>query len=112
MSDESDRELEQLQKLDKLRKLVLTILGTHWILLIVVFFLVLAAVTTAVVVSVSYSSSRYVARINLCYLPKQRGKINPYDEKYKSNIEKMSGLNVKKPNLLKSWLSKIDKIAG
>ena len=37
---------------------------------------------------------------------------NPYDEKYKSNSEKMSSINVKKPNLIKSWLSKIDKIAG
>lgn len=88
MSDESERELEQLRKLDKLKKLVLTILGTHWILLIIIFFLVLAAITTAVVASVSYSSSRFVARINLCYLPKQRGKINPYDEKYVLGILK------------------------
>ena len=88
MSDESDRELEQLQKLDKLRKLIQTILGTHWILLVVVFALVLATVLSIVLVSVSYSSSRYLARLNLSYLPKQRGKINPYDEKYVLGILK------------------------
>lgn len=36
----------------------------------------------------------------------------PYDEKYKNNLEKIKNTNAKKPNLLKSWLSKIDKIAG
>ena len=88
MSVETDKELEQLQKLDKLRKLVQTILGTHWILLIVIFFLVLAGVLSVVAMSVSYSSSRFVARLNLSYLPKQRGKINPYDEKYVLGILK------------------------
>jgi len=37
---------------------------------------------------------------------------SPYDAKYKSNMEKIYSTNVKKPNLVKSWLSKIDKIAG
>ena len=36
----------------------------------------------------------------------------PYDTKYKNNLEKMSGIKVNKPNILKSWLSKLDKIAG
>ena len=36
----------------------------------------------------------------------------PYDEKYKTNLEKMKSTNAKRPNLVKSWLSKIDKIAG
>ena len=94
MSDESEKELEQLQKLDKLRKLVLTILGTHWILLIVIFILVLAAVLSSVAISVSYSSSRYVAKLNLSYLPKQRGKINPYDEKYVLGILKRQSTQI------------------
>jgi len=36
----------------------------------------------------------------------------PYDEKKKTNLEKISNIKTKKPNILKSWLSKIDKIAG
>lgn len=36
----------------------------------------------------------------------------PYDEKRKSNQEKLKNTKTKKPNLLKSWLSNIDKIAG
>lgn len=36
----------------------------------------------------------------------------PYDEKKRTNIEKIKSIKVKKPNLIKTWLSKIDKIAG
>lgn len=36
----------------------------------------------------------------------------PYDEKYKNNLEKMQNIKTSKTNLLKAWLSKIDKIAG
>ena len=36
----------------------------------------------------------------------------PYDEKLKNNLEKINQIKVKKPNLVKNWLSKIDKIAG
>lgn len=36
----------------------------------------------------------------------------PYDEKYKNNLEKMQNTKTKKPNLVKTWLAKIDKIAG
>ena len=88
MSNETDKELEQLQKLDKLRKLVQTILGAHVTLLIVIFLLVLASVLTIAVLSVAYSPRRYLARLNLCYLPKQKGKISHYDEKYVLDILK------------------------
>lgn len=37
---------------------------------------------------------------------------NSYDEKNKINIEKLSSIKTKKPNLVKNWLSQIDKIAG
>ena len=86
MSNETDKELEQLQKLDKLRKLVQTILGAHLTLLFLIFLLVLASVLTIVVMSVTYSSRRYLARLNLCYLPKQKGKISHYDDKYVLDI--------------------------
>nr|MBQ0091472.1 hypothetical protein [Candidatus Enterousia merdequi] len=36
----------------------------------------------------------------------------PYDEKYKNNLEKIRKTKVKKPNIIKNWLSKIDDIAG
>ena len=36
----------------------------------------------------------------------------PYDEKKKANLEKLSNIKTKKPNLVKTWLSNIDKIAG
>jgi hypothetical protein len=36
----------------------------------------------------------------------------PYDDKRKENIDKIKKLKVNKPNILKSWLSNIDKIAG
>ncbi len=36
----------------------------------------------------------------------------PYEEKKKTSLEQIKKLKVKKPNLLKAWLSKIDKIAG
>lgn len=36
----------------------------------------------------------------------------PYDEKRKDNLEKIKKQKVKKPNLIATWLSKIDDIAG
>ncbi len=36
----------------------------------------------------------------------------PYDVKQKEYLEKIKNTKAKKPNLVKNWLSKIDKIAG
>lgn len=36
----------------------------------------------------------------------------PYEEKKQDNLEKIKKTKVKKPNIIKSWLSKIDDIAG
>ncbi len=36
----------------------------------------------------------------------------PYDEKHQENIEKIRKLKVAKPNIIKTWLANIDKIAG
>ncbi len=36
----------------------------------------------------------------------------PYDEKYKNNLQKIQNTKAKKTNLVKTWLSRIDKIAG
>ena len=35
----------------------------------------------------------------------------PYDEKKKTNLEKLKNTKAKKPNLIRNWLSNIDKIA-
>ena len=36
----------------------------------------------------------------------------PYEEKRKTNLERLKNTKAKKPNLLKTWLAGIDKIAG
>ena len=36
----------------------------------------------------------------------------PYNKKYAENIEKIRKLKVNRPNIIKTWLSNIDKIAG
>jgi len=36
----------------------------------------------------------------------------PYDEKNKTSKENLKNIKTTKPNLLKKWLSQIDKIAG
>ena len=82
VGSEADREQEQLQKLDKLRKLVQTILGNHLWLIGTVFVLVLGAMLGLVWVKGANSPTRYLARLTLCYNPKHHGKIGQYDDKY------------------------------
>ena len=36
----------------------------------------------------------------------------PYEDKKQENLEKIKKTKTKKPNLIKTWLSKIDDIAG
>jgi len=36
----------------------------------------------------------------------------PYETKRKDNIDKIKNLKTKKPNIIRTWLSNIDKIAG
>ena len=36
----------------------------------------------------------------------------PYAEKYQNNLEKIRKTNVKKPNIIKTWLSRVDDIVG
>jgi len=91
---EQEQEQAQLRKLDQLRKLVQTILGHHLFLLIIIFILILGAVLSFVLMQVSYSSSRYLARLNLCYQPKQKGKIGQYDDRYVLQILKRKSTRV------------------
>lgn len=82
MDAESEKELEQMRKLDRLRKLVQTILRSHLLFLGITFFIILCVVLTFVIFHVTHSQSRYLARLTLCYQPKQTGKIGQYDDKY------------------------------
>jgi len=87
MDSESERELEQLKKLDKLRKQVQTILSTHYVLLIIIFVLILGALLTFLGIQTTYSPTRYLARLTLCFHPKHKGKmIGQYDDKYVMRI--------------------------
>ena len=36
----------------------------------------------------------------------------PYDTKRKENIDKINKIKITKPNIIRTWLSNIDKIAG
>ncbi|MBO4648324.1 MAG: hypothetical protein J5806_09230 [Lentisphaeria bacterium] len=79
--------MEQLRKLDKLRKQVQTILSTHYLLLIIIFVLILGAFLTFLGIQATYSPSRYLARLTLCFHPKHKGKtIGQYDDKYVMRI--------------------------
>ena len=82
MDDFSDRELEQLERIEQLRKLVQTILGNHLCLLIFVFFLFLALFLSFAYMSVEHSMDRFKASIVLHYYPKSTKKIQAYDTKY------------------------------
>ena len=82
MNNVSEQELEQLQKLDKLRKLIQTILKGRLFLLIGVFVLVLTLLLVFIAARVTHSQTRYLARLTLCFHPKHSGKIGQYDEKY------------------------------
>ena len=86
MDFESENELERIRKLDKIRKLCQSILGNHLLLLIISFLLILSAISIFVLVSISYSPSQYLARLTLCFNPKQKGKIGQYDDRYMLRI--------------------------
>ncbi len=82
MDDSSDRELEQLERIEQLRKLVQAILGNHICLMIVVFLLFLAIFLAFAYMSVTRSMDRYQATIVLHYYPNNTQKIQSYDTKY------------------------------
>jgi len=79
---ESEQEQERMRQLDKLRKLVRTLLGHHIPLLIVSFILIFGGILLSVGLAITTSSQRYVARVTLCFQPKQKGKIGQYDDRY------------------------------
>ena len=82
MYAESEQELEKLRQLDKLRKLVQTLLRHHIPLLVISFILILGGILFSVGLAVTTSSQRYVSRLTLCFQPKQKGKIGQYDDRY------------------------------
>ena len=102
MEDLSEKELEQMRKLDRLRKQIQLILQNHIILLSVTFVLFLAGLLAFIYMRVSRSSHRYVTRISLHYYPKQPGKIRPYDEKFLLQLFNRPALRKKFYNALEN----------
>ena len=82
MDDSIDRELEQLERIEQLRKLVQAILSNHICLLIVVFLFFLAAFLTFAYMTAIRANDRYHASIVLHYFPKDTKRIQAYDSKY------------------------------
>ena len=82
MDDSSDRELEQLERIEQLRKLVQAILSNYIWLLVVVFVLFLALSLAYSYMSVTRANDRYQATIVLHYYPKNTQRIQSYDAKY------------------------------
>ena len=82
MEELSEKELEQLRKLELIRNQLRIILKSHLVLALTAFVLLLGGILAFLYVRVTLSSSRYVARISLHYYPKQPGKIRPYEENY------------------------------
>ena len=86
----SEKELEQLKKLEQLRRLLQTILREHVRLLVAVFVIVLSAILLSVYLKAVYSPVRYEAQAMLYYYPKHTANIRPYDGKYQP-IQKRKG---------------------
>lgn len=82
MEEMSEKELEQLRRLELFRKQALIIMRSHVFLLSAAFVLFLVGVFSLAYMRVQFSSNRYVARLSMHYYPKQPGKIRPYDEKF------------------------------
>ena len=86
MEEMSEQELEQLKRIELIRKQLQIILKSRIVFLFVVFFLMLGGILAVLYLRVSFSSRRYIARISLHYHPKQPGKIRPYEENFMLQI--------------------------
>ena len=78
----SEKELERLRKLEQLRRLLQTILGSHLRALVAVFVVILTAILGTVYIKAIYSPERYEAQVILYYYPKQTKNISSYNAKY------------------------------
>lgn len=82
MDEFSEKELEQILRLDLFRKQAIVIFKRHAPMISLIFVLFLSALLTLLYLRVTLSASRYVARVSLHYYPKQPGKIQPYEERF------------------------------
>ena len=82
MELEQQREEEQLQKVDKLRRHIQAILRSHVLLIVLVFLVLLGAFVGFLAAWSSFSPTRYQAKLTLCFHPKHKGKIGHYDDKH------------------------------
>ena len=95
MEELSEKEIQQLQMLDRFRKQIQLILKDHILLLSIAFVLFLAGVMAFIYMRVTRSPRRYAARVSLHYYPKQPGKIRPYEEKFLLQLFNRPALKVK-----------------
>ena len=78
----SEKELERLKKLEQLRRLLQTILGSHLRALVAVFVIILIAILAIVYFKAVYSPERYESQVILYYFPKHTQNISAYNAKY------------------------------
>ena len=78
----SRKEIEHLKKLELLRKILQLIFFKHIKLLTGLFVALLLLIFAFIYFFVTFSPTRYIARISLYYHPKQTKNINPYEAKY------------------------------
>lgn len=102
MEDLTEKEIEQLRRLDLLRQQIQIILKSHIVLLLIIFALFLGGVLTLIYLQTMFASNRYVARISLHYYPKQPGKIRPYEERFLLQLFNRPAIRYKFNKLLNS----------
>jgi len=78
----SEKELDRLKKLEQLRRLLQTILGSHLRLFIAIFVAILVTIMLLVYFKATLAPDRYEAQAMLYYYPKQTKNIRSYDGKF------------------------------
>ena len=78
----SEKELEQLNRLEQLGRLLKMIVGGHILLLIVVFAVALGSIVSVVYLNAVYSPERYEAQAILYYSPRETAHISADKSNY------------------------------
>ena len=82
----SHNEQKRLEKLDEMRKVFQSILGSHIGLLLTLFVLVLAAFLTLFYIKAKHSGGRFEAKVTLHYQPVKTKNVQPFNGKYVMHI--------------------------
>lgn len=82
MDNASEKEQEQLKRLEQFAKQIQLILKGQILPLTLILILFLIGVSALIYMRVTTADNRYIARLSMHYYPKQTGKITPYEEKF------------------------------